>query len=181
MNKAIIAPLLALTLALPACSSETTDIDGDTVEVQETVIAVLGDTDNVETLTGAIEATGLNTLFEAPGASYTILAPNDEAFAALGDAPPPPAILAAMLREHILPGHLDATTIADAVRANDGSITMATVGNGSVDFTLDGDALVAKHSDSGKTARLTGGQGVAENGAVLVVDTVLVAPPADAG
>ena len=179
MNKAIFAPLLAVALVLPACSSETTEVDGQEIEVQDTVLNVLGDTDDVATLTAAIESTGLNTLFDAPGASYTILAPTDEAFAALGNETPEPAVMAAILREHILPGHLEASAIVDAVKANNGAITMASVGNGNIEFTLDGDTLVAKETGSGKTARLTGGEGLANNGAVLVVDTVLATPPDD--
>lgn len=180
-NIHVIGPL---ALALAACSggeesAETTQEED--AEIAANLDAVLATEDDLSAAREALQATGLHTLFKAPGASYTMLAPTDSALAALGgdDAPPPP-VIAALLREHILPGHLDSGAILDAIEANGGPVTMSTVGNGTVRFERDGDTLKVNHSEGAGEARMVAAAGAAENGVVLKLDQLLVAPPSPA-
>jgi uncharacterized surface protein with fasciclin (FAS1) repeats len=123
------------------------------------------------TLLAAAEAAGLTE--ELATREITLLAPTDEAFAALGQETidallADPAQLAVVLRNHMLPVPQDAEAIA--IFNN-----LLTVDAGSLDVTADGDTL------------MIGGATViqadipADNGIIHVIDVVLVPAPAPAG
>ena len=171
-------PLLLAAGALGACGEVGDTAGADTSEVSGSLATVLGEADDITQVRDAMAATGLDTMLDGPGTSYTIIAPRDAAFEAVaGEEALPAPVLAALLREHIIPGHLDAAAIANAIEANGGPVKIATVGQGTLEFSRDGDTLVATHSDSGMSARVTGENGQAENGTLLVADALLVAPP----
>ncbi|MHA6334396.1 fasciclin domain-containing protein [Qipengyuania sp. CAU 1752] len=178
MKLTIIAPLAMAAAGLGACSDGAGDVTDDEARVEARVSSVLANGDDLGILNKAFETTGLATLFDSPGASYTILAPQDSAFSGVNtseDLPTP--VLAAMLREHILPGHLDRASIVDAIEANGGPVTMNTVGTGMIEFSLDGETLTATHSNGGPPAKLSDSDGEAQNGVVLTIDSLLVTPP----
>ncbi len=129
-------------------------------------------------LAGALTATGMDGVFSGKG-DYTVLAPSDAAFNGLGDkaaaltAPEQKAALAAILRDHVIPGTLTATDIGKAIDAASGkAVTMRTVGTGSVTFTRDGSAIAVASADGAK-ARITGDGSVGSNGAILPTDGIL--------
>ena len=80
-----------------------------------TLTAAIGDAPGMGTLAAALKGTGLNTVFDG-SAPYTLLAPDDDAFGALGDAaatlkaPENGAAMAAVIKAHVLPGYM---TVAD--------------------------------------------------------------------
>ena len=82
----VLAGAIAGLALLPACSSETAE--GDETATQDeatlTLAASLNDMPDMATLNGAISEAQLGSIFDGPG-SYTLLAPNDSAFEALGD------------------------------------------------------------------------------------------------
>ena len=177
---ATVLPLLLAAGALGACGNAGDSGSLDASEVSGSLTTVLGEADDVTQVRNAMASTGLDTMLDGPGTSYTIIAPSDAAFeAAAGEEPLPAPVLAALLREHIIPGHLDSAAIANAIEANGGPVKIATVGQGTLEFSRDGDTLVATHSESGLSARMTGENGQAENGTLLVADALLVTPPAD--
>jgi uncharacterized surface protein with fasciclin (FAS1) repeats len=182
MKLTFLAPLAMATGVLGACSDGADDATNDEARVEARITSVLANGDDLGILNKAFETTGLATLFDSPGASYTILAPQDAAFSAVKtDEDLPTPVLAAMLREHILPGHLDRASIVDAIEANGGPVTMNTVGTGMIEFSLDGETLTATHSNGGQPAKLSDSAGEAQNGVVLRVDSMLVTPPAQSG
>lgn len=131
-------------------------------------------------LSAALDRTGLETVFDGKG-SYTILAPNDAAFAALGDKaealsqPEQNAALAAALRGHILAGTMARADIGKAIDASaEKQVKVRTLGSGTVTFKRQGDAIVVTGSD-GSSAQLLDSEMVGANGSALVIDKVLAA------
>ena len=181
----VLAGAIAGLALLPACSSdaETVDEDGTTQEeATRTLAASLGDLPDMASLNGAISEAELGSIFDGPG-SYTLLAPNDAAFNALGEegktlmSEEQRPVLIGLIREHILPGHLTPENIAQALEDKGGDVTMTTLGGGEVTFSKDGETISVSNG-MGSTAKLATNATAATNGVIIPVDTVLV--PAEA-
>ena len=181
-NCAMLPAVLAATVLLPACSEDNVTSDeadvADTDQSTQTVASALGAIPDLASFNAALSSAQIGSIFDGPG-SYTVLAPNDEAFAALGedgaalmDEPQRP-VLIGVLRNHILPGHLTMDDIAAAIDARGGTVTMTTLGQGSVEFTRDGSGITVSN-DTGATARLGATSTAATNGVIIPLDTVLV-------
>lgn len=180
--KPIAAPLaLALLGSLAACTAEESP-ESDAVETidegTQTLASVLAGDDRFKSLREAVEQSDLSGIFDGP-ASYTLLAPDDPAFAALGDkgktlleAEQRP-VLVAILRDHLLPGHLTPEAIEAAIERNGGPVTMTTLGQTEMTFSRSGDAIVAATGE-GVTARVGESAVAAINGVILPIDTVLL-------
>ena len=167
-------------VALSACGSgaETDAADASTqIDETETLAAALGKLPELSTVNSAIVTADLNTVFDGVG-SYTLLAPSDEAFAALGEAgqalmnEEQKPILVGVLRNHILPGYLQPEDIAKAIDAKDGAVTMTTLGGGDVTFTKDGETITVTRED-GASAQFSGKAVAASNGVVIPIGAVL--------
>lgn len=179
MKIALILPAALALGTLAACNAETDAVAlGENSVTDTTLGEAMAAEPRVSSLVEAVEQAGLAQIFEAP-AGYTVVAPPNEAFAQIGgkSSPVPPAILAAMLREHMLPGQLDIDAIRSAIGENGGKVTLATLGTGMIEFTFDGDTVVATHTDTQRKVRLTGSGVQANNGALLLADGLLVEPP----
>ena len=177
----VLAGAIAGLALLPACSNdaETVEEDGTTQEeATRTLAASLGDLPDMASLNGAISEAELGSIFDGPG-SYTLLAPNDAAFNALGEegktlmSEEQRPVLIGLLREHILPGHLTPENIAQALEDKGGDVTMTTLGGGEVTFSKDGDTISVSNG-MGSTAVLATNATAATNGVIIPVDTVLV-------
>ena len=188
MRKAPLAAILlaASALALSACSGKTPAGDATTgavtdaaaVPASQTVPDVLDNTDGLQTVAEALKATGIADTFKG-NASYTLLAPDDDAFAALGDAgkdliaSSDHAALAALLRDHMLPGYVTPDDLANAIAASkDGQITMTTLGGEDLVFARQDDAIVVTAPD-GTQATLNGDPVTGGASIALPVDAVL--------
>lgn len=179
MKNHIILPAAVALGLLSACSAESGNTSSGEAEVSDSTLGeVMAAEPQVSGLVAAIDKAGLAEIFAAP-AGYTVIAPPNETLEGVGEgeAAVAPAILAAMLREHMLPGQLDIAAIRAAIGENGGKVTLATLGTGMIEFTLDGDEVVATHTDSKQQVRLTGSDVQANNGALLLADGLLVAPP----
>lgn len=168
--------------AVTACSDNGATAEGTEAAADaatgETVSALVSASADHKTLASALTSTGIDSVFTGKG-DYTVLAPSDAAFTALGDKgtaltqPEQKAALAAILRDHIIPGTLTPADIGKAIDASSGkSVTMRTVGSGSVTFTKDGDAIAVTATDGAK-AKIAGNGSVGSNGALLPIDAVL--------
>lgn len=176
----ILAGALAFAMPLAACSGS--DDDAASPEVgNETLASALADGTGIDMMSDALKDTGLAQVFDGT-AAYTVLAPNDEAFAVLEpkdgedtDEESRRAIVAAVLREHVLPGALSPTDIENAIAAQGGPVKIRTMGEGTVSFSMDGDALTIT-DEEGETATMVGDPILASNGVVIPIDTVLKQP-----
>jgi uncharacterized surface protein with fasciclin (FAS1) repeats len=171
----------AVLVPLGACSDKQagTPAATDTAAqpANQTLAAAISGAPGLTTVSTALSEAGLGDVFDGPG-SYTVLAPDDDAFAKLGaqgkslTEPSHRAELVALLRGHILPGHLTPDAIRKAIGEKKGPVTMRTLGNGTVTFSAEGDAITASGAD-GTKARIDGAPLVASNGVVLPLDGVV--------
>ena len=182
------AAALAAAVSLGACSKgndseATATATGNADAGHRTLAATIGSAPGLTTVSTALSEAGLADVFDGPG-SYTLLAPDDDAFAkvdnkALTD-PANRAELVAVLRGHILPGHLTPDAIKQAIAAKKGPVKMRTLADSMVTFSADGDTLTATGADGAK-AKIDGAALVASNGVVLPLDgLVMSATPAKA-
>lgn len=183
MRNALILASLALAVPLAGCGSEKageTPAAAGRAETDGTIASTLADAANLTTVSSAIGDAGLTGVFDGPG-SYTLLAPDDEAFAKLGGGaqglttPERRAELVAVLRGHILPGHLSTEAIGKAIDAKKGPVTITTLGESTVEFARSGDGFTVTGAD-GSVARIAGQPMVASNGVVLPLDGLIKKP-----
>lgn len=165
------AAALAVLAPLAACSQAETA--GDTAEASpnRTLAAAIGSAPGLTTVSGALSEAGLAEVFDGPG-SYTLLAPDDASFAPTGEVlsgEENRAALVAVLRGHILPGHLTPDAIRKAIADSKGPVTMTTLDDGEVTFAAQGDTITVSGSDGSK-ATIDGEALVASNGVVLPLD-----------
>ena len=170
----------AALMVLAGCSQEkasdspaaaTSDAATGTVAA-----AVAGSIDHRK-LAAALIDTQLAPVFDGKG-EYTLLAPVDAAFDALGDKgsklgeESQRPLMIAVLRGHILPGQVTPQAIAAAIARKQGPVEMRTMAGNMVTFAKSGDRLTV--SNGAATARLAGASSSASNGAVLPIDKVLL-------
>ena len=184
----IVAAFAAATLALGACAEdaaeEQAEQTGEAEPSGDTLAEALSGAEGLGTVSEALRDVGLTQVFDGAG-SYTILAPSDEAFAALGETgealtePDQRAAMAAILRDHIVPGYLTPADIEAAIEAQGGTVQAETMGEQTVRFTRDGDG-VRVTSEDGSTAMIAGEALRASNGVAIPLDGVLksLSPPA---
>ena len=167
-------------LALPACSGEPEAANGEAptqTDGTSTLASALGNIPELQTVSGAIVTAQLNTVFDGVG-SYTLLAPNDDAFAALGPegealmSEEQKPILVGVLRDHILPGYLQPEDIEKAIDAQGGAVTMTTLGGSEVSFERNGETITVTR-DNGASASFVGTAVAASNGVVIPIGAVL--------
>ena len=184
----LVAAFAAATLTLGACADEAAveqaEQTGEADPSGDTLAEALSGAEGLGTVSEALRDVGLTQVFDGAG-SYTILAPSDEAFAALGETgealtePDQRAAMAAILRDHIVPGYLTPADIEAAIEAQGGTVQAETMGEQTVRFTRDGDG-VRVTSEDGSTAMIAGEALRASNGVAIPLDGVLksFSPPA---
>ena len=126
----------------------------------------------------ALKAAGLDATLAGPG-PYTVLVPDDAAFAKLPDGtldalmkPEGRADLTALLTYHILPGTILAADIGKAIDTGKGKAVLATMGGGTLTATRDGDAILLTDG-AGGTAHIAKADDKRSNGVIHHVDGVL--------
>ncbi|MCU0259850.1 MAG: fasciclin domain-containing protein [Ilumatobacteraceae bacterium] len=162
------APLVTEPVSTEA---PTTEAPVSTEPSLGSIVDVATEAGGFTTLLAAAEAAGL--VEELSTRQLTLLAPTDEAFAALGQETidallADPAQLAAVLRNHLLPVPQDAAAIS--IFNN-----VLTVDGGSLDVNVDGETITIGG------ATVVQADIPADNGVIHVIDVVLVPAPAPAG
>ncbi len=180
MRPSLMAIAAAGLLGLSACGEadapERLSADA-TVTVQNgTIAASLGDIGELRTVSAALADTQLAPVLDGNG-DYTLLAPTDAAFTALGDKAEAlrrannRPLMIAVLRGHILPGQVTTDSIKAAIARKKGSVTMQTMGGTSVTFIENGEDITV---GNGASTATIGQSATASNGAILTIDKVLV-------
>jgi uncharacterized surface protein with fasciclin (FAS1) repeats len=180
------APLLALALAgcghKGTANEQAAALGAENAAVVapsgKTIGSMLGAGD-LGTIGDVAKTAGLSDVLEGVG-PYTLFAPTDEAFKALGDdqvealkKDDMKAQDAALLQAHIVPGFVTTADIASAVDASRGSAAMTTMSGGTLTFTKSGDTITVA-ADDGSKATLTGNERLGSNGAIHPVSALLV-------
>jgi uncharacterized surface protein with fasciclin (FAS1) repeats len=179
-HRALAAILAAsAALLLPACGSGNNDraeTAGD--PGSQTLAAMVAADDDLSFVSETLGNAGMADVFDGT-AAYTILAPTDSAFEALGEAgeelrsPEQRAAMIAILRDHIVPGYLTTDDIARAIElADDRQVEMQTMGARTLTFTSEGERVVVTAED-GARAHMSGETLRASNGVAIPLDGVL--------
>lgn len=165
---------------LAACSDNADEEAAAPAKAGGDLASALAGADDLSQFSAALTGAGLAEVFKGPG-DYTVLAPDDAAFDKLGDSgkqlqqPDQKAILAAILREHILPGAMTREDIAQALDNAKGTpVTVATMGSGAVQFSKEGDAIIATGAD-GSRATLSADAVKGTNGVAIPINSFLKA------
>lgn len=175
------ALMLAASLGLLAGCGEQgegeTPVAAERDGVSGTVAAAVAESDEHRKLAAALADTQLAPVLDGTG-DYTLLAPSDAAFDALGDKAAALAsaeqrpLMIAVLRGHILPGHVTTEAIEAAIARKRGPVEMRTMAGTTVTFAEAGEGLTV--SNGGDAATLAGETAAASNGSVLPIDKVLL-------
>ena len=185
MSRNVIGIGLALTiLALPACSdankgdqaANAAAGNADAKGAEGTTIAS-GMAQDSQFLAAAKSA-GLDATLAGPG-PYTVLAPNNAAFAKLPagtlenlQKPEQKGQLTSTLTYHILPGVVLAEDIGKAIDNAKGKAVLATMGGETVTATKEGDKIVLTDA-AGTKSTIVKADEKRSNGIVHEIDTVL--------
>ncbi|MDE1466987.1 fasciclin domain-containing protein [Aurantiacibacter sp. D1-12] len=174
-NRSVLAALASISLlAMSACSEDFETMEANKEPGSDSIAAMIAGNDDLSSVEAVLETAGLVGAFDA-APYYTVFAPTDNAMEALGDdfeGEEGRAALAAILREHVVPGYLTREDIANAIEANGGSVEMATMGNGTLTFSMDGDALRVAGTN-GEDGAVIESEMLGTNGVVFPVDAVL--------
>lgn len=154
----------APTTEAPTTESPTTDAPTTDAPSVGSIIDVATEAGNFTTLLAAVDAAGLTETLST--GSYTLLAPTDDAFAALGqDAVDAlladPDQLAVVLRLHVLPSPQDASLVG--IMTN-----LITLDGNSLDVVVDGDTVTIAG------ATVVQADIAADNGIIHAIDTVIL-------
>lgn len=175
----------ALALALGACAKggEAGNGVGNAVLPKAAVKAAGSETiakglGGDQQFVAAIKAAGMEPVFAGPG-PYTVLVPNDAAFAKLAPsaraalmAPGGKTKLVRLISHHVIPGTMLTSDIAKAIDAHGGKAMLATMAGGTLTATRSGAQIVL--SDGTSTAAIVGADDKRSNGMIDHIDTVLV-------
>ena len=181
-------------LALVACSgSEKAPAATDTEVVQndamatdtlvasepvgnKTIVELAQGNPQLSTLVTAVTAAGLGETLSGTG-PFTVFAPSNDAFAKVDkatlDGLLQPASKGVLLTYHVVAGNVKSGDLAKMIVDGKGTATIKTLNGGSLKASMAGDKIVLTDAKGGKST-VTEADVVASNGAVHVVDTVVM-------
>lgn len=181
-----ITALAAVSAALlvPACGEADDGTRPAAEPGGQTLAAMVAADSDLSFVSDTLGDAGLADVFDGT-AAYTIMAPTDASFDALGEAgddlrsPERRAAMVAILRDHIVPGYLTPADIARAIELSDDKrVEMQTMGARTLTFTAEGDRVIVTAED-GARAQMEGDAHLASNGVAIPLDGLLkrVVPP----
>jgi uncharacterized surface protein with fasciclin (FAS1) repeats len=178
----IVACAASLLPLMAGCSDKKADgtVTEQAAKSSGSLAEQLGKSAGHARVARALNETGLGGIFAGKD-SYTLLAPDDNSLARLeggggqakleGEASR--AALAALLRNHILPGTVTPKDIGAAIdKAGDGKVTMRTMGDGEIVFSRQDGAIMAATGD-GAVARLSSSPLIMGGSAAIPIEGVL--------
>lgn len=168
---------LSLSLLLAGCNDDDNKIEiQPPVPEPNTVYDVAAASGDFETLVSLLEATNLDDTLDNADNMFTVFAPTDDAFAALGQETldalaQDPDKLSSILTYHVL----GSKVVAEDALSATGS-TVVTVNGANIALSLSGDDLLIN------TSTVTNTDVMADNGVIHVIDAVLMPPaPTESG
>lgn len=158
----MISTLFTLAAVL-VCSYAQIDVSSDAQTITELAVA----TEDLSTLVGALQSTGLDAVLSSPG-NYTVFAPTNAAFDLI-TVPDEIPVLTDVLYNHVVPFIAESSILSSGLVAP----TLSTLnGFGSVTCSLDGGVFF--YDSFGRKAEVTVADIIASNGVIHIVDMVLL-------
>jgi uncharacterized surface protein with fasciclin (FAS1) repeats len=182
----LLLPLVFAALPLAACSGSggngadaEAEADAGAEAAEGKLAAVVAGNRDLERVNRLVGNAGMVDVLNGVG-PYTLFAPTNAALDTLGaeradalagEEMRPQA--AALLRAHIVPGTLTRRDLQTALGSSgERPVRVRTMAGTMLTFSRDGDAILVS-SEDGARARLSGEEGLASNGAVQPVDSLL--------
>ena len=163
--------ILGLSMMLFGCNDDDTkEVITPPVKEANTIVDVAVANGNFTTLVTALQATGLDDTLDDANASFTVFAPTDAAFEALGEETISALLadtdkLSKILTYHVLSSEVNAEAAISSVGS-----TVDTVNGAKLALSLSGDNLLVN------TSTVTVTDVMADNGVIHVIDAVLMPP-----
>jgi transforming growth factor-beta-induced protein len=152
--------LVLLGLIMSGCSSTNSFSNN-------TVVGVVAKTENLSTLEQALNTADLTDLLADPNGEYTVFAPTNEAFAALGTLPEGDT-LARLLQYHALSEKVTSTDLRSRTPG-----TLETIEGSNIGLKVENDKIILNDTTELVTTDLE-----ASNGVVHIINKVLTIPQA---
>lgn len=163
--------IFGLSMMLFGCNDDDTkEVITPPVKEANTIVDVAVANGNFTTLVTALQATGLDDTLDDANASFTVFAPTDAAFEALGEE-----TISALLADtdklsKILTYHVLASKVNAEAAISSAGNTVDTVNGAKIALSLSGDNLLVN------TSTVTVTDVMADNGVIHVIDAVLMPP-----
>tara|TARA_R110000868_G_scaffold189293_3_gene432183 strand:+ start:4661 stop:5215 length:555 start_codon:yes stop_codon:yes gene_type:complete len=147
--------------------------------VASNIVEVAAGNEAFSTLVAAVKAADLVATLSSAG-PFTVFAPTNDAFAKLPQGTVESLLktenkeaLTGILTYHVVAGKFEAAAVIEAINANDGKFTVATVQGGSIDLSLvDGNVILT--DSKGGTATVVIADVAASNGVIHAIDAVVM-------
>jgi uncharacterized surface protein with fasciclin (FAS1) repeats len=182
MNRIAVGVALALALAASvpsAGAAKNPMVGGAAMFPTRNIVQNAVNSKDHTTLVAAVKAAGLVDTLSGKG-PFTVFAPTNAAFAKLPAGtvetlvkPENKEMLTKILTYHVVPGRYTAGQIATLAARHGGTATLKTVEGESLRFRKSGNAWVVMDAKGG-TAKITVANVMQSNGAIHVVDNVLM-------
>ena len=153
---------------------------GTNVQAQDkNIVETAAGSEDFTTLVAAVKAADLVGTLSSEG-PFTVFAPTNAAFAKLPEGTVETLLktenkkmLQTVLTYHVVAGKFMAADVVEAIKANNGSFSIATVQGGNLTASLDGDNVVLTDA-KGNTSKVIITDVAASNGVIHALDTVVM-------
>ncbi|MBR0553978.1 fasciclin domain-containing protein [Stakelama marina] len=171
----------------PAPTPEPVMVGGAAMLPSKTIVENASAASNLTTLVSAVKAAGLVSTLSGPG-PFTVFAPDNGAFSRLPPGtidtlmkPENKAVLAKILKYHVVAGKLDSDAIKAKIKAGGGTAMLTTVEGEALKATLGPNGNIKLSNQAGTTVGYIDTADVMQsNGVVHVINGVMI-PNLDAG
>ncbi len=158
----------------------TVMVGGEAMYPMKNIIENAVNSKDHTTLVAAVKAAGLVETLQSAG-PFTVLAPTDNAFAALPEGtvagllkPEMKSTLTTVLTYHVLAGSYDMKTIKAAIQKGGGKVKMKTVAGAELTFMMNGPNNIQVMDAKGGVANISTYDVMQSNGVIHVIDRVLM-------
>jgi uncharacterized surface protein with fasciclin (FAS1) repeats len=174
------ALLLSLFILTAAKPQKSVEVGGAQMYPTKNIVENAVNSKDHTTLIAAVKAAGLVETLKSDG-PFTVFAPTNKAFEKLPEGtvdnllkPENKAILTSVLTYHVVAGKIDAATLMQWIKKNNGTYTAKTVQGGELKFMLDKENRIWLMDEQGNKAMITIKDVYQKNGVIHVIDTVVM-------
>jgi uncharacterized surface protein with fasciclin (FAS1) repeats len=177
--KNIAIALATVLVSLSSYAEKTVQVGGAAMYPSKDIVENAVNSKDYTTLVAAVKAAGLVETLKGAG-PFTVFAPTNAAFEKLPAGtvdsllkPEAKPTLVKILTYHVVPGKLNSSIIAKAIKKGGGKYELTTVAGGKLVASMSGKDLILT-DEKGGTAKVTIADVNQKNGVIHVVDSVLL-------
>jgi uncharacterized surface protein with fasciclin (FAS1) repeats len=178
-RKFLAAAILVLSFGFTSFAQKSVIVGGAAMYPNKNIIENAVNSKDHTTLVAAVKAAGLVETLQSAG-PFTVFAPTNAAFDKLPKGtvesllkPENLKTLQTVLTYHVVAGKMNASDIAEAIKAGNGKATLKTVSGGTLTAWMKGKDLYVT-DENGNKSKVTIADVNQSNGVIHVVDSVLL-------